>query len=538
MKTRLYISWYNDKNEVRAKEMEECLLRNLHCQQIDEVVNLSDVIPPATATGGKPLTHKFQLARPTFADFFVLIEDTAGSDDISLIANNDIFFDQSIARTKEMPKGAAYALSRWDVKGARAELFDRKDSQDVWVIRGKPKALLCVRHGKPTAAAFYLGIPGCDNRIAYLMEQAGYAVTNPSKSITCYHLHESNVRNYMNVKQQSIVKPVAPPYKMVPPTYLPVKGKMLYVGIYDTKVPQRAFRQALASISPEGYIEMDWRESLKKLGKSGLNEHIVKMCADNEIGTLFLQIQTPDVIMPEVMDRIPAFKINWSGDVRENIEWFVQLGKHVDLTLFTNETDVAKLRDRGVVSDYLQISGDEFQFNKTGGAHTTKHEVVFFGNHYGKTFPLSGYRQEMADAMKRTFGKQFALFGSGWSKADANLMYNEEMEAAIYRGCKIAINLSHFNYKRYTSDRLYRMMQCGAFSLSHHYDGIEQDFEVGKHLDTWKTIEELIEKTRYYLTHEKERNQIAEAGYRHVITNHSFAVRAAELQKLISDYEH
>jgi hypothetical protein len=43
---------------------------------------------------------------------------------------------------------------------------------------------------------FTLGMRGCDNRIAAEFEIAGYRVSNPSKSIRSYHVHNSGIRNY------------------------------------------------------------------------------------------------------------------------------------------------------------------------------------------------------------------------------------------------------------------------------------------------------------------------------------------------------
>ncbi|MBD3407212.1 MAG: hypothetical protein GF411_13920 [Candidatus Lokiarchaeota archaeon] len=41
-----------------------------------------------------------------------------------------------------------------------------------------------------------LGLPGCDGRLVYLLQQGGYAVHNPSGIIKTYHYHLSKKRNY------------------------------------------------------------------------------------------------------------------------------------------------------------------------------------------------------------------------------------------------------------------------------------------------------------------------------------------------------
>jgi len=71
-----------------------------------------------------------------------------------------------------------FALSRWDVK--TNNLFNQKDSQDIWCFRGNISIDNC---------NFNLGLPGCDNRIARIISDHDYEIFNPSKSIKCWHLH-------------------------------------------------------------------------------------------------------------------------------------------------------------------------------------------------------------------------------------------------------------------------------------------------------------------------------------------------------------
>jgi hypothetical protein len=61
-----------------------------------------------------------------------------------------------------------------------------------------------------------MGVAGCDNRLAYELEQAGFIVINPSLSIKTYHLHLTNIRNNINEVGQNIII-IPPPYKMVIP---------------------------------------------------------------------------------------------------------------------------------------------------------------------------------------------------------------------------------------------------------------------------------------------------------------------------------
>jgi hypothetical protein len=166
---RLLYNYYEDKNPARKKEIDFCLQKNLENNHLNMVIIES----------AEKLTYDF---------FFNRINELTGPDDINIICNSDIFFDDTIRLASHLKHNASFALSRWDyINEHNIKLFDRCDSQDTWIVRG------FIKHVK---GDFTLGKKGCDNRIAYELLDAGYRPTNPSRSIKTYHVHNSNVRNY------------------------------------------------------------------------------------------------------------------------------------------------------------------------------------------------------------------------------------------------------------------------------------------------------------------------------------------------------
>jgi hypothetical protein len=130
------------------------------------------------------------------------------SDAINIIANSDIAFDETAELFHRIPVDEAWCLSRWERAPDGAwSLNARRDSQDVWVLRGQPRADL--------DAPFRMGQPGADNRLVHLLREAGYTVRNPSPSIRCLHYHASPARNYRQGNTKINVVP--PPYAYVFP---------------------------------------------------------------------------------------------------------------------------------------------------------------------------------------------------------------------------------------------------------------------------------------------------------------------------------
>jgi len=153
--------------------------------------------------------------KPTFNEMF----DYCRGDAVNVICNSDICFDMTskAAILGSISRGTVYALSRWDVDtNGNAVLYDHADSQDAWVFVGKPTGI---------DAPFTMGVPGCDNHLAWLIKQAGYTVLNPSRTIRAYHLHNVQWRSYLTDPEgrarggQKIGR-IPPPYHLVKPTHL------------------------------------------------------------------------------------------------------------------------------------------------------------------------------------------------------------------------------------------------------------------------------------------------------------------------------
>ncbi len=179
----LYTSYYIDPEENRARELLTCLERN--------------------ATVGFGAVHLLG-GRPTFRQFFELINKNATDDSVSVLANSDIYFDPlGLEQFQEIRSGEIWCLSRHEAQTGTVEV-DPRVSQDCWVFRG-PIVV-------PLACDFPLGVLGCDNRIALELRRTRMRVLNPCLSVRVWHLHASGVRRQGEV--------INPPYWFVDPVTL------------------------------------------------------------------------------------------------------------------------------------------------------------------------------------------------------------------------------------------------------------------------------------------------------------------------------
>ncbi len=176
----LWTTSFAVKDDARRKEYEQVLAKNLECGAIDRI-NILNEAPQKLGVHRKIKEH-FVTSRPTYADYFTLINKDTKNEDIHIIANADIYFDENIGVLKYINlNGKCLALARWDLQpDGSAKLRNRNDSQDVWIFKGKVSGKI---YGK-----FGVGLHRCDNRIMYELERGGYEVLNPAYSIRSYHL--------------------------------------------------------------------------------------------------------------------------------------------------------------------------------------------------------------------------------------------------------------------------------------------------------------------------------------------------------------
>lgn len=303
--------------------------------------------------------------------------------------------------------------------------------------------------------------------------------------------------------------------------------KVLYIGCMASLGVENGFTKAMRSVCEE-YTEIS-------VAEPNLNQRIQQVAAADLV---FIQIQATGITKESInwLKYIGAYVINWSGDVRQPLpDFYIEMAKvGIDLTCFSNMQDVIQMRDMGFKSDFLQIGYDPEIYYPDGEKYNSP-EIVFMGNNCGG-FPLSDFRQQMVSFLKATYKDNFGVYGSGWSDLESdNYMGDQHGEAAVYRGAKIGINLSHFDCERYTSDRMFRQLGCGICVLSHQFKGFENDFTDHEHIATWSNLDNLKAMIDLLLA-DVGRERIAVNGNDLAVNNFTFTHMAKNILKLYEQY--
>ena len=191
---------------------------------------------------------------------------------------------------------------------------------------------------------------------------------------------------------------------------------------------------------------------------------------------IFLQIQGQDVIFPDDINALRALSspecviVDFEGDQHydpDSLErqWFVELGKVCDASLVVNTThprDYARLGVRH--PGFLEIGADPRFFCPVAPRPGVP-PVVFLG---GGSHPVHFDRTAFVRRLSAELGPAvFGVYGAGWHDLPCGHRFVPPMgESPLYSSALAAINVYARNdLGRLTSDRLFRMLLCGAIVL-------------------------------------------------------------------------
>lgn len=103
----------------------------------------------------------------------------------------------------------------------------------------------------------------------------------------------------------------------------------------------------------------------------------------------------------------------------------------------------------------------------------------------------------------------------------------------VFHASKINLNFTIPNIKSGIPLRIWDVLGSGGFLLTNYQAEIPYYFKEGEDLVCFDGIEDLKEKTAYYLAHEEERLAVARSGYEKVKEQHSYVTRIAAMLEII-----
>lgn len=103
----------------------------------------------------------------------------------------------------------------------------------------------------------------------------------------------------------------------------------------------------------------------------------------------------------------------------------------------------------------------------------------------------------------------------------------------VFHASKINLNMTMRPIETGLSLRIWDVLGSGGFLLTNYQAEIPEYFEIGRDLEVYESMDDLIFKVDYYLNHEAERLKIALSGYEKTAAYHTYEMRLAKMLKTL-----
>jgi len=343
--------------------------------------------------------------------------------------------------------------------------------------------------------------------------------------------------------------------------------KILYVAMrYDYGLPSRGesfehynFYEPLRDMGHD-ILYFDFMTLLEEHGRRAMNRRLLDVCRSEKPDVLFSCL-FKDELEKETLRDISAHSdtvtVNWFADDHWRFENFSRhwapCFNHVVTTASSALPKYAEIGYRGVIKS--QWGCNHLRYRPLDVAK--EYDVTFVGQ-------LHGDRRAVIEEIRRS-GIDARAWGTGWQ---AGRLSQDEM-VGVFSASRIVLNLSNASvlntgpfgrakvrvraslesrmgrwlnrkpdgslrkvrssYHEQIKGRNFEVPGCGAFLLTGEADNLGDYYEEGREVVTFSDVDDMIDKIRYYLRHEEERETVAEAGFRRTLSEHTYFHRFSDI---------
>lgn len=221
----------------------------------------------------------------------------------------------------------------------------------------------------------------------------------------------------------------------------------------------------------------------------------------------------------------PRPSLYWASDTHLGPEYRYRWAEHFDHVCFAQQRAVEEY-GRG---EWLPHAVEPQAYNPAAIYARTLEDLATTAQVYRlKRWDL-GFVGHLNDetriaALDRLF-REFP--NSWWGSLRTGRVF--ERAADIYTQSKIVFNHA---IKDDVNMRVFEALATRSFLLTPEVPTQGTLFTDGVHLITYRDLDDCVDKARYYLAHDEERERIAEAGYREVLAKHTIAHRVRRMLEL------
>ncbi len=308
-----------------------------------------------------------------------------------------------------------------------------------------------------------------------------------------------------------------------------MKTKVLYVAMkfdYGDKsrgisFEHRNFHDSLKTYAAKqdwDFIHYDFLSRTQEIGQAAMTEELFETAKREEPTVLFAVLCDPRVDPNyEVFERISGLgtvTVHWFCDDHWRFDGYSSfVAPNFDLVCTTATSALPKYEQLGLSDRVI----------KTQWA--CNHEIYvpcdiprdidcsFVGMPHGDRVNV------VNSLMSR--GLDVQIYGYGWQDRP-RLPFNQMVR--MFSRSKVNLNLSNsaVSSVQQIKGRNFEVPGCRAFLLTAKAEELESYYEDGREVVTYDTLDELVEKARYYAAHDEEREAIAQNAYARTLAEHTW----------------
>ena len=308
-------------------------------------------------------------------------------------------------------------------------------------------------------------------------------------------------------------------------------------------------------------------ENMQKFGRDEMNKKLIEEVQKVKPDLLFCVLFTEEIkkeTIKHITFELGVKTFNWFGDDHWRVPIFSRFWAPLFSLVATTDTQAMEhyksYGSANVIKSQWAANPNLYKHQNLQ-LDQRKYNITFFGQRYG-------IRPKYIDYLK-SHGLPAEGIGRGWgngSGSDVQEMLN------IYSFSKINLNFSETPYygfkskinlfskliirkelgkikfvghkffdnlksligtqRRTVKGRVFEVPACGGFLLTGRSDeDMNQYYVPGKEVVVFENKADLLEKCKYYLSHEAERKAIAQAGYARTLKDHTYEQRFKEIFK-------
>ncbi|WP_068500444.1 CgeB family protein [Paenibacillus kribbensis] len=219
--------------------------------------------------------------------------------------------------------------------------------------------------------------------------------------------------------------------------------------------------------------------------------------------------------------------------------------------VFTLEMNCLELyRQLGCSSvHYLPFGAFPTHYFPLSSPVSARHEIGFTGSAYWNRIYFFN------PIMPQLAARNIKINGIWWDRLPDYQSYGDKIEVGrwmspnetndLYNGSKIMINLHRSHQDDSVNNnalklpaaspnlRTFEICACGTLQLTDTRDDLARFYKPGEEIETYSSQQELLEKIEFYLSHEKERREIALRALERTLREHTYGHRIDRLLSIV-----